>query len=91
MPKYLLLLSLLALGACHPKESTVPAIVRAAVAQARRDSTKAARLDSTARYYRDLGQTYEDSATLYHLQSTHVKAQATAADSAALQRFFAGY
>jgi hypothetical protein len=91
MPKYLLFLALLALGACHPQEPSVPAIVRAALAQAQRDSTKAARLDSTARYYRDLGQTYEDSATLYHLQSTYVKAQPTAADSATLQRFFAGY
>ena len=40
-----------------------------------------------ARYYRDLGPTYEHSATLYHLQNPYVNAQTTAADSAALQRF----
>ncbi len=90
MPKYLLLLALLGLAACHAPEPTVPAIVRAAVAQAQRDSAKAARLDSTARYYRDLGQTYQDSATLYHLQSTHVQATSSP-DSAALARFFAGH
>jgi hypothetical protein len=65
--------------------------VRRAEAQARRDSAKAARLDSTANRYYTLGQQAADSATFYHLQSTYVKAQALAADSATLQRFFAGY
>ena len=89
--KKLFPLLLLALAACHPQEPIVPAAVRRAEAQARRDSAKAARLDSTAKRYYTLGQQAADSATFYHLQSTYVKAQVLAADSATLQRFFAGY
>jgi hypothetical protein len=89
--KHLYLLALLALASCQPHDNSVSAAVAAAEAQAARDSTEAARLDTTARHYYALGKAAQDSATFYHLQSTHVQAQITAADSAALQRFFANY
>lgn len=88
--KHLLLLCLLAaLAACHPNEATVPASVRAAEADARRDSAEAARLDTVARHYYALGKAAQDSATFYHLQAHEITP--TAADSASLQRFFADY
>ncbi len=82
---------LAALTACHSDQPTVSAAVAAAEAQAGRDSTEAARLDTTARHYYALGKAAQDSATFYHLQSTHAQATITPADSAALARFFANY
>jgi len=90
--KKLFILALLAaLAACHSDPPPVSAIVQAYQAEARLDSAEAARLDTTARHYYALGKAAQDSATYYHLQSTHVQAQITPADSAALARFFANY
>jgi hypothetical protein len=90
--KKLFALALLAaLTACHSDQPTVSAVVAAAEAQARLDSAEATRLDTTARHYYALGKAAQDSATFYHLQSTHVKTPIAPADSAALARFFANF
>lgn len=77
------------LAGCHPKPTVN--VIAAAEAQAQRDSTHAARLDSTADHYYALAQEAQDSATFYHLQSTHVQAIPAAVDTAALRCFFADY
>lgn len=89
--KQLLHLALLALLAgCHAEQGTVPAVVAKAEAQARRDSAKAARLDSAAQHYYALGQAAQDSATFYYEQS-HALTPTIAADTAELREFFAEY
>jgi hypothetical protein len=90
MKRLLLLLLLTTLTSCHPDQPTVSAAVAAAEAQARRDSTEAARLDTTARHYYALGKAAQDSATYYH-SLQNVQAKTTPADSAALARFFADF
>jgi hypothetical protein len=82
---------LAALASCQHPDTTVSAAVAAAEARARLDSTEAARLDTTARHYYALGKAAQDSATFYHLQSTHVQTPIAPADSAALARFFAEF
>ncbi len=69
-----------------PVDAVAAAEARAAAAEVR-----AARLDSTARFHYALAQEAEDSATFYHLQSTHAHASSPALDTAALRRFFANY
>lgn len=91
MKRFLALALLAALAACQSDPPTVSAVVAAAEAQARLDSAEAARLDTTARHYYALGKAAQDSATYYHLQSTHVKTPIAPADSAALARFFADF
>lgn len=69
-----------------PVDTVAAAEARAAAAEVR-----AIRLDSTARSHYALAQEAEDSATFYHLQSTHVQATPPALDTAALRRFFTDY
>jgi hypothetical protein len=90
MNKLLPLLLLAALTACHSQPSPEQAAIDARVAATSSDSAKAARLDSSRATYYAAGQAAEDSATFYHLQSTHVQATSPG-DTAALRRFFANY
>jgi hypothetical protein len=91
MKRLLALALLTALASCQHHDTTVSAAVAAAEAQARLDSSEAARLDTAARHYYALGKAAQDSATFYHLQSTHVQTPIAPADSAALARFFADF
>ena len=88
--KKLLCCALVALLAGCRQPAPVDAVA-AAEAQAERYNALAMRLDTTARRYYALARQAEDSATFYHLQSTHVQATPPAIDTAALRRFFTNY